>query len=179
MPSCQPSGWSFFRWVKPRFLGGNSLAEIHILSLLRNHTFKHQKSGRDSFQSFWIYQIPKKSLPRKFISASQKKKSNNANAQGRLALRHQNRSSTSRTRSWKSLSLAPGRGQRGSDLSWSRCRFFGTKMDGLAVKVRLDIYCRFRKLVKNGLFVMVPFIRRQFWWMLLDVVGCYARLFRG
>ena len=108
-----------------------------------------------------------------------KKKSNNANAQGRLALRHQNRSSTSRTRSWKSLSLAPGRGQRGSDLSWSRCRFFGTKMDGLAVKVRLDIYCRFRKLVKNGLFVMVPFIRRQFWWMLLDVVGCYARLFRG
>lgn len=161
VPLCHPvshQDGAFFGGFHPG-VWGVCWAQIHILSLLQNHQ-TNISSGRDSFhQSFWIYQIQKKIFRgNSFLPPPPQKKNpttttkiNNANAQGRLALRHQNRSSTSRTRSWKSLSLAPGRGQRGSDLSWFRCRFCGTENATPFSRflVRLDIYCRFRKWVKK------------------------------
>lgn len=173
VPLCHPvshQDGAFFGGFHPG-VWGVCWAEIHILSLLQNHQ-TNISSGRDSFhQSFWIYQIQnkKKKLPRKFISSPPKKKKiNNANAQGRLALRHQNRSSTSRTRSWKSLSLAPGRGQWGSDLSWSDAVFWDE--NGRFSRQGQVRYGRFRKLVKKWVVCYGTFIRRPFWWMLLDVV---------
>lgn len=130
----------FYRYCKT-IRQTSHLAEIHSTNLFGYTKFKKKIFRGNSF----LPPPPQKKNP------TTTTKINNANAQGRLALRHQNRSSTSRTRSWKSLSLAPGRGQRGSDLSWFRCRFCGTENATPFSRflVRLDIYCRFRKWVKK------------------------------